>query len=434
MGKISKNIILISAALCFILAVSSLILVKNASAAADREYRFGQVVAIDGKNYLVASDKEFAEILQITADNKLSQVSEIHGADKIEALAVEQDLKKTYLIIASGRYLYRYDISNPAAPKIEFKRDLYVTPRGQFKIGSVYALAGSKGVIFGGGANGVRSFLPDNLFVNKIYTFDKSYGIAADDKFLYVITADKGLVFDILTGNKLAETDLENAAKTTRLPYFDDSSNAYFPSDRGLVKLNIYSQKQTSYLNPVANNDNFSYGAVSLPGGNIYYANGHGITSLDKNFNKTKFINTSWQERFGANSWAVSLAAVKIGARGMIINFNKSSILLLDKDLKALAQYKYKKSYPDSLGFDLKITASANQASPGQKINLKLYGFWPNENVAVTFGSNKYSIKVDNQGYASTDIAVPAQNSRQAIIQATGNDSKFSYQTSFVVL
>ena len=414
--------------------VSFFIANNSVLATENREYRFGQVVAIDGKNYLVASDKEFAEILEITADNKLYQVSEVHGADKIEALTIQQDIKKTYLIIASGRYLYRYDISDPSAPKIEFRRDLYITQRGQFKIGSLYTLAAGQGLIFGGGANGVRSFLPDNLFVNKIYTFDKSYGLAADNKFLYVITADKGLVFDILTGSKLAETDLENAAKTTRMPYFDNSGNAYFPSDRGLVKLNIYSRERTVYLNPVAQGDINSYGAVSLPDGNIYYTNGHGLTRLDKNFNKTKFINTSWQERFGANSWAVSLAAVKIGARGMIINFNKSSILLLDKDLKALAQYKYKKSYPDSFSLDLKITASANQASPGQAINLKLYGFWPNELVTVTFGLNKYSIKVDNQGYASTDVTVPYQASRTSLIQAVGDDSKFSYQTSFMVL
>ncbi|MFH1583462.1 MAG: hypothetical protein ABIB72_04090, partial [Candidatus Falkowbacteria bacterium] len=83
---------------------------------------------------------------------------------------------------------------------------------------------------------------------------------------------------------------------------------------------------------------------------------------------------------------------------------------------------------------DLKITASAYRANSGQKINLKLYGFWPNENVAVTFGQNNYSIKVDNQGYASTDITVPYQDSRTSIIQATGNDSEFTYQTIFIIL
>jgi len=60
--------------------------------------------------------------------------------------------------------------------------------------------------------------------------------------------------------------------------------------------------------------------------------------------------------------------------------------------------------------------------------------FWPNEIVAVTFGQNSYSIKVDNQGYASTDLAVPYQDNRQAIIQAVGADSKFSYQTVFTIL
>lgn len=416
------------------MALGGFFIAGSVLAAESKEYRFGQIIAINNKNYLVAGDKGLAEILEITADNKLIQISEIHGAEKIEALVVGRDYKNYYLIIASGRYLYRYELSDPAAPKIEFRRDLYVFKRGQFKIGSVYALVGNKNMLFGGGANGARSFFSDNLFVNKIYTHEKTYGLVADDKFLYVITADKGIIFDILSGNKLMETDLENKDKTTRSPYFDNSGNAYFPSDRGLVKINIYSRERKIYLNPVAHDDTYSYGAVSSPSGNIYYANGHGITMLDKIFKKIKFINTSWQERYGANSWAVGLAATKIGIRDLTINFNKSSILLFDKDLKVLSQYKYKKLYPENITGNLNITTSANMASPGQKINIKLYGFWPNENVAVTFGSNKYSIKVNNQGYASTDVNVPALNSRPAIIQATGDDSKFNYQTSFVVL
>ena len=171
----------------------------------------------------------------------------------------------------------------------------------------------------------------------------------------------------------------------------------------------------------------------SLLDSNIYYVNGHGITALDKNFSKTKFFNTS-KGSFGANSWAVGITSAKIGAREIVISFNKSSILLLDKNLKVLSQYKYKKLYSDSITQELKITASVIRASSGQTVNIKLYGFWPNEIVAVIFGKNSYSVKVDNQGYASTDLTVPYQDSHQVLIQATGNDSKFNYQTIFAIL
>lgn len=425
---------MIFTALLSLIFVSGLFLAgKNALAEPDKEYRSGQVFSINNQDYLIANNKEFAEIIEITADNKLAQISEVHGLGKIEDLYAGQNMDKYFLIVATGQYLYRYDISNPKTPKIEFKRDLYTFKRGQFRIGSVNALAGNKDYLFGAGSNGVRSFLRDSLFFYKIYTFDKSYGVAADGDRLYVITENKGTVYNIASGEKLVEVDLENKDKMNRSPYFDNFGNAYFPSDRGLVKINSINYEKKSYFNPVPKTETFSYGVTVFPDGNIYYVNGHGITALDKNFNKTKFLNTS-KGTFGVNSWAVGITSAKIGAQEIIVNFNKSSILLLDKNLKVLSQYKYKKLYSDTITQDLKITASAYRANSGQKINLKLYGFWPNENVAVTFGQNNYSIKVDNQGYASTDITVPYQDSRTSIIQATGNDSEFTYQTIFIIL
>ncbi len=406
---------------------------NNILAAPDKEYRLGQVIAINDKNYLIASNKEFAEIIEIKADNKLEQASEVHGAGKIENLYAGEYLNKYFLIIATGRYLYRYDISDPKAPKIEYRRDLYLFKRGQFRIGSVNVLAGNKEFLFGAGSNGVRSFNIDNLFLNKIYTFDRSYGLAADDKKLYVITETKGLVFDIASGLMLVETDLENKDKMNRSPYFDNFSNAYFPSDRGLVKINTINLKKESYINPVPKTENYSYGVTVLPSGEIYYVNGHGVTMFDKNFKKIKFLHTAKSDLYGANSWAVSVTAAKIGTREIVIDFNKSSILLSDKNLKVISQYKYKKLYSDSITSDLIITTSTNHALFGEKINLKLFGFWPNENVSVAFGKNNYSLKVDNQGYASADVTVPYQNNRSVVIQAVGDDSKFSYQTMFAI-
>jgi len=429
----NPNKIIFTALLSLIFASGWFFADKNALAEPDKEYRSGQVITIDNKNYLIANNKEFAEIIEITADNKLVQVSEVHGMGKIEDLYAGRAMDKYFLIVATGQYLYRYDITDPKAPKIEFKRDLYVFKRGQFKIGSINVLAGNKDYLFGAGSNGVRSFLKDSLFFYKIYAFDKSYGVAADDDRLYVITENKGTVYNILSGVKLAEVDLENKDKINRSPYFDNSGNAYFPSDRGLVKINTVNFEKKLYLNPVPKTENFSYGVTVSAGGDIYYANGHGLTALNKNFAKTKFFNTS-KGNFGVNSWAVGVKAAKIGTREIVVDFNKSAILLLDKNLKVLSQYKYKKLYFDNITQDLKITVSAYTASAGQKINLRLFGFWPNEIVAITFGKNSYSIKVDNQGYASTDVTVPQQNSRQAIIQATGNDSKFSYQIGFTVL
>jgi len=432
MSKLSKTIG--SATLIFVITLGIFALAKNVSAEPGKEYRSGQVVTINSKNYLIVNNKEFAEIIEITAGNKLTQVSEVHGMGKIEDLYSGEYLNKYFLVVATGQYLYRYDISDPKAPKIEFKRDMYTFKRGQFKIGSIDILAGNKDYLFGAGSNGVRSFLKDSLFFYKIYTFDKSYGLVADNERLYVITENKGIVYNIASGEKLVEVELENKEKMNRSPYFDNSGNVYFPSDNGLIKINIVNKEKKSYFNPVSKTENYSYSVTVLSNGDVYYVNGHGVTVLNKSFNKTKFLTTAKGDLYGANSWSVGITSAKIGKQEIIVCFNKSSILLLDNNLKLLSQYKYKKLYSGDFVQDLKVIPSTNSGSAGQTINLKFYGFWPNETVAVTFGKNSYSVKVDNQGYASHNVVVPSQDNRQAVIQAIGDDSKFSYQTSFIIL
>jgi hypothetical protein len=427
------NKITISSFLALILILAGLFMAGNALASPDKEYRTGQIISINNKNYLIASNNEFAEIIEIQADNKMVQVSEVHGSGPITDLYAGQYLNKYFLVTATGRYLYRYDISDPKSPKIEFRRDLYTFRRGEFRIGSVNMLAGNQDYLFTAGSNGVRSFLKDSLFVYKIFNFDKAYGLAADFQSLYVMTETKGLVYDIISGNKLAEVAIDNKDKTYRSPFFDDLGYAYFPSDKGLFR--VFRDTNKVYFNPPAQDfENYSYGVTSLSGGSIYYVNGHGITVFDKNFNKTKFVNTSKNNLYGDNSWAVGITSAKIGSREIIADFNKSSILLMDKNLKVLSQYKYKRSYPEFITQDLKILASSHRDNSGQKVNIQLFGFWPNENVAVTFGNNNYSLKVDNQGFGKVEISVPYQTGQNAVIQAVGNDSKFSYQTSFVIL
>ncbi|GEM_PF-4247565 len=429
----NANKIISAIILSLILGSGIFAMADQAKAEPDKQYRSGQIIVINNKNYLIANNKEFAEIIEITADNKLYQASEVHGMEKIEDLYAGRVGNKYFLIVATGQFLYKYDITNPRAPKIEFKRDLFVARRGQFRNGSVSALAGNQDFIFGAGSNGVRSFFIDNLFVEKIYNFDKSYGLAAGQFELAVITEKKGIVYDILSGVKLMEVDLENKDKLARAPAIDNFGNAYFPTDRGLVKVNIFSGEKEAYNNPVPRTETFSYSAALLPDESVYYANGHGLTVFDTNFNKTKFINTS-KGSFGANAWAVGLAAAKLGAREVIIGLNKSSILLMDKNFKVLARYNYRKLYPNFITTDLKITPSVSLGAAGRKIKLQLFGFWPNETVSISFANKSFSAKVDNQGYAQTDITIPFRSGQKAILQATGNDSKLNYQFAFRVL
>jgi len=431
----TKKILLIL--LSFAVLCSGIILVSRGFisrgfAETNKEYRKGEIIYIGGKDYLIASNKQFIEILEIAPDDKLFQVSEVHGMERINDLCISHERGRHYLIVATGRYLIKYDITNPVLPKIVIKRDLYKFRKGKYKIGYMSSLASNDNYLFAAGSRGVRRFIKENLFVDKIYTFEKSYGIAADNDKLVVLTKDKGLIFDISTGDIEGEYKLENIKNNKRKPAIDYTGNIYLPSDNSFIKINngIIGQ----YYNSVKAGVIHSYAVDVLPSGEIFYVNGYGVTKLNNSLAKEKFLYSAKNKIYGPNSWAsgIDVKGIKQGKRVTV--FNKSSILLLDDNLNLLFQYRYTPLYTDDItvSTDLKITLSQYCGVPlHDTVSVEIYGYWPNEEVEITFGSNKHLVKVNNLGYGEVKMTVPEMDKGITIISAKGQDSGLSYQTTF---
>jgi len=404
-----------------------------------KEYRAGQFASIGGKDYLIASNSQFVEILEVMPNGKLFQVSELHGMEAVNDLYVSAERGKTYLIVATGQYLIKYDITNPILPTVNIKRDLYEWHKGQYKIGYMKALAGNNEYFFAAGSRGVRRFIKENLFVDKIYTFEKSYGVAVGGNKLAVLTEEdgglnyKGLIFDIKSGNLLEEIPVKNTEGISRCPAIDAFGNVYFPSDNNLLK--IKNGVIGNYVNPTPDGSTFSYGASALPGGQAFYVNGYGITKLNKNFSKEKFASTGRNDLYGYNSWAVGVAAGKANGQNMVAVFDKASIILFDENLNLTDQYKYTPKHIDSLttSTELKMEASKTFGMPGQTVYLKLYGFWPNERVIITLEGAKSFTSVNNLGYGEDSITVPSVGlgTKNTAISAKGEDSGLNYQVGF---
>jgi hypothetical protein len=410
--------------------------VPESSAEVMKEYRRGEMFNINNRHYLAASNGAFVEILEISSENKFKKISEIRGLEEVNDLFLNEEEEKIYLIVLTGRFLIEYNISDPLAPKIEVKRDLYEwRGRGKYKIGYMKSLAGNGKYIFTAGSQGVRAFDKNSLAVadNKIYTLEPSYGIVAKGNILAVIIKDKGfydkgLIFDVESGILKGEYNLANFSDITRQPAIDSVGNVYFPSDNSLIKINNAGQTVSSYFNPVKEGLTFSYGVKEF-NGNLFYVNGFGLTELNNNLKKSKFFFSAPSNIYGPNSWATGLAVDQDGRAAI---FNKSSILLLDNKLNLLDKYIYQSMLEQPEETSLKIVLGKYQASAGENLNIKIFGFWPNEKVAVKLGSVEQVVKVNNYGAGETTMLVPGESGAM-FVSADGQNSKLNYQISFIV-
>lgn len=438
----TKKIIIFLTLAVLLIGATFYFTAPGAESEEQKEYRQGQIIFIGGENYLIASNKSFVEILKITSDDKLVQVSEVRGMDQVRDLYAYYYENNAYLIVASTRYMWKYDISNPLFPKVLLQRDLYEwhnwgLTEGRGTVGSIYFLTGNNDYIFALGANGVRGFGKDNLLHFRIYTKEKSYGIAVDNDNILVLMDGKAQLFDIETGEMVREyLNMENVQPETRRPYIDYLGNVYSLVDNGLAKISGFSEKR--YYSPTEPGIKFSYAVKALPNGKTYYANGYGLAGFDKDLKKLGFLFSANGYKYGTGSWAVSLDAAEVKQGSRVALFNKSSILWLDENMNVLYQYKYTPAYSASaqISTELKITASRYSGSPNTPVTLSLYGFWPNETVKVDFGSNSYNVNVDNFGYGQAEMTVPTSlpdgsTGGIMVINAKGQSSGMGYQTTF---
>jgi len=421
--------------LCFLLSAFVFFL-PTGLAGESENYRQGAFFTNAGKTYLAVSNSSFVEILNVSAGNKLEKIGEIRGLPGVNDIYVDQTTAQTYLFVLTGQYLIKYNLTNVSVPRIEAKRDLYEwRGRDKVKIGYMQLLAGNKDYVFTAGTRGVRAYDIKTLAVqdSRIFTLEPGYGLAANGNTLAVIIKDKGfyekgLVFDISTGALRVEYNLTNSTNTRRRPAIDSFGNIYFPSDNSLIKINSAGQLAASYYNPAKPGVIFSYGAQNL-NSNIFYANGFGVTKLNNNLKSEKFFSSAAANIYGPNSWAVGVA---VNSDGRVAILNKSSVLLLNNELGFLSQYHFLPINSGPVESALSIVPDRQWIRAGEKLNLKLYGFWPNETVIVKFGTSERSVTVDNYGAGAVNLTVPSQSGAM-VVSANGLDSKLNYQVSFPI-
>jgi hypothetical protein len=170
----------------------------------------------------------------------------------------------------------------------------------------------------------------------------------------------------------------------------------------------------------------------------VYISNGSSVAKLNKLTFKFQDAhensNASWK-----GSWAMGMDLVSADNGEKLVVFNNSGIMILDSDLRVLGAYKAKADQADKADKELvkeklSLTTDRTASLPYGDVMVKGTGFWPNEEVTITFGNLEYKATANDKGQFIKVVAVPATKNERIDIKATGKTSASSYSTSFNVI
>lgn len=280
-----------------------------------------------------------------------------------------------------------------------------------------------------------------NLEVIDGFKFDVSsaYGVRGENSGQYIAVLEKNdlQLYDRLTRAYIANIDLnyKNQENSHRAELDGNAGRIYVADDYYLKSFDLSGHLLSTY----AHAGNAVYDTETLDrSAYVYFSNGFGIYRVNKgDFKSASFTNTVNISSSGA--WAMGLRAVTMGDKEYLVVFNNNSIIVLDGNLKKLAQYMATESEEEASQPTAKEALYLRLARywgvPGEVIAVSGGGFQPGETVQVALDKVKRDALADNQGRFSLEIALPGdmERNKRFDLAAKGAVSGLRYATSFDV-
>jgi hypothetical protein len=136
----------------------------------------------------------------------------------------------------------------------------------------------------------------------------------------------------------------------------------------------------------------------------------------------------------GAQGWAMGLKVVNTDSGDVLVVFNGSNIILLDKNLNKIDSIKAKS---DSAAIyakeNLFLNLNRSWSLVNNPITVSGGGFWANEPLRISLGSNNFSAQTGSNGRFSKEINTPDLKTGYHDIKVTGENSNFTYSISLQI-
>ncbi len=390
-----------------------------------KPYYSGETVNYNNHLYIGTTNTGKFELFSLEK-NKLYRKSTIISQDNkdFSDLFFRIESGKLFVYLVNGE-LFKYDISDPYFPKeiARVKDNSSDWFFGVVKAGDKLATAGTRGIkIWNDNLQIINSYNikvdnPDNL----VFSEGANY--------IYNYKGDNLDIFDTKTRKMIVETSLDIADKThNQKPYSDNKEAAvYVVDDNSLEKIYFDGRKESfSHISHVA------YDVASLPGRDyVYFSDGYGIVKLKKeNLQAQSWTYTT--DKGARGGWAMGLDVQPSVNGDIIIVFNGSSILALDKNLNILDYYAAR-DQDISPRESLSLSADKYRAAPNSYISLRGAGFGPYEKIKINFSGDQTEVKADELGRFVQIIKVPSVLPGKRDIKVDGVRTGLTYSVSFEI-
>lgn len=430
-ARIKKNMrkwIIISVIL---ISTASLFFFANPGKSRLKSYYSGDAISFNNQVYISSTNTGRLEIFRLQAD-------------KLDRLASAQPYNARFnsygdfydaIFNIEGNHLYVYAVSNYTLYKYELN-DTKLTLIAENK--NTYWEWYNRVAKFGDdivtiSAKGIKVFSP-NLEVIVAHDFNNTaapYNLSGTNPrfYLSVDEANNALfVYDREAREVVATIPLNfKHDKGNRRAYQDIHGNIFVVDDYYAKKFNVAGKLLASYPHldfqgfDISGNDHSEY---------VYFSNGVGVVKLDKNM---KEVDYAWTGNMGTNAgWAMGIKSIYNNGDKLVV-FNNTSILVLDDKLNKIAAVLASEETDKFASENLFLKLDKSRAAVNSEIMITGGGYFPYEDLNITFGKEKYSTKTDINGRFSKIITVPQLKTGGYDIKVSGLESTLHYSISFQV-
>jgi hypothetical protein len=427
--KNMKKIIVIALAFC-VLGTSFLVMNPSPTQGKTKPYYSGEAVNFNGKIFIGSTNSGKFELFALEGGKivrKTAVASPANENKEFYDLLFSKEGGKLFAYLTNGRYLYKYDITNPIVPIVAMK----IKDNSADWTSAVEKVDGNLITVTN---RGVRIWNSKYQVVDSINTIkDKNFGTASFSKNnIAIANKDKVTIYSAVTRQKVAEYTLalnDDRAKRNIVSNADGNLT-YVVDDKSLKAINAAGEVQKEFKH--ISNTGYDVSSSIINPDYIYFSDGLGIVKMDKNtFKPVSWAYTTRNTPVG--SWAMGLDTVNDGTGEKVVVFNGSNILVVDQNMKEVAYYESVEEDTRPIE-NLFLNIDKNRGAAGTQVSVVGGGFGLGEELTIYFsGIKQATVKADESGRFSAVITVPSVLPGGADIKVTGKSTKKTYSTAFKI-
>ena len=402
-----------------------------------KSYYSGDAINFNDELYISSANSGNIEVFKLENDtiNLIAKVRNFNGRfnryDDFSDSKFSVENNRLFVYTTSGFSLYKYEVIND--------HDLVLTASQQNTYWEWYNRVDKFGDnIVTISDKGIKVWNKDLQVIDGYSLNNKHtpYNLHAEGNKLILDIQDNHLmVFNRETRTNLISIPLnyQNAVGNRRA-YQDENNDIYVVDDYYAKKFNLEGKLLASFEHI----DQPGYDVSSTGVTNyLYFSNGAGVVNL--NLETMKEVTYAWTGGLGgARGWAMGLKAVNSNGDKIVV-FNNSNILVLNANLKKVASYTATEEETDSSSLEnLTLNLDHNLGTSLSSIVLSGTGYFPNEDLIISFGDSKTIAKTDNRGRFKQTIIIPnispLPTNGGVDIKVDGVNSKLSYSISFKII